>query len=34
MFNEYPDLLSAEQVAELLKIGKNKLYEIILITKL
>ena len=29
MFNEYPDLLTSEQVCKLLKIGKNKLYEIL-----
>lgn len=29
MFNDYPDLLTSEQVCDLLKIGKNKLYEIL-----
>ena len=29
MFDNYPDLMSSSQAAELLKIGKNKLYEIL-----
>lgn len=29
MFSEYPDLLTSEQVCDLLQIGKNKLYEIL-----
>lgn len=29
MFENYPDLMTSEQVAELLSIGKNKLYEIL-----
>ena len=29
MFSEYPDLLTSEQVCDLLQIGKNKVYEIL-----
>lgn len=29
MFNEYPDLLTSGQVCKILKIGKNKLYQIL-----
>lgn len=29
MFNQYPDVLTVEQMAEALRIGKNKAYELV-----